>query len=167
MKCFLLHWDLSFFKSKEGVGDSFNKHDNQQTGCLFPSLSNQCCPPTSLSLLRSKIVILIFQLQSSEWQWRLNAEWTMNALWTIGERTVSERWTLCERWTRANGERWTQNCERWTHDERTLNARWTDGERTVNERKNGKVERFRDWRIAINYLLANMNSCSWIDRINK
>ena len=89
-------------------------------------------------------MILIFQLQSSEWQWRLNAEWTMNALWTIGERTVSERWTLCERWTRANGERWTQNCERWTHDERTLNARWTDGERTVNERKNGKVERFRD-----------------------
>ena len=100
--------------------------------------------PTSLSSLRSKIVILIFQLQSSEWQWRLNAEWTMNALWTIGERTVSERWTLCERWTRANGERWTQNCERWTHDERTLNARWTDGERTVNERKNGKVESFRD-----------------------
>ena len=68
----------------------------------------------------------------------------MNALWTIGERTVSDRWTLCERWTRANGERWTQNCERWTHDERTLNARWTDVERTVNERKNGKVERFRD-----------------------
>ena len=66
---------------------------------------------------------------------------------TIGERTVSERWTLCERWTRANGERWTQNWEPWTHDERTLNARWTDGERPVNERKNGKVELSRGCRM--------------------
>ena len=108
--------------------------------------------PPSLSKFRSKILIFMFHLQSSEWQWRLNAEWTVDALWTIGERLVSERWTLCERWTRENGERWTQNCERWTHDERTLNARWTDGEWTVNQRNKWKSRTFQGLYIFTGYL---------------
>ena len=41
--------------------------------------------------------------QSSEWQWRLNAEWTVNYLWMVGKRMVSERWTFCEQWMQANG----------------------------------------------------------------
>ena len=54
----------------------------------------------------------------------------------------------------VNGERKrTVNDEsKIVNDERTINARWTHAERTVvREPKNGKVERFRDCNIHLEY----------------
>lgn len=50
---------------------------------------------------------------------------------------LSERWMFYELRMQAHGEHRTQN---WT-----MNVRWTDSELTLNDRRNGNVERLRDW----------------------